>query len=145
MNRSETTVRALLELAEVEVGGNQPWDLQVKDPRFYQRILADGGSIGLGESYMDGWWDCEQLDALIHRVIRAGLEHKVQPLKLLVPVIRAKLVNLQSRRRAYHIGAHHYDMGNEMYRCMLDRRMTYTCGYWKDDRRQVLPNPRVAS
>ena len=72
MNRSETTVRALLELAEVEVGGNQPWDLQVKDPRFYQRILADGGSIGLGESYMDGWWDCEQLDALIHRVIRAG-------------------------------------------------------------------------
>jgi len=131
-NRSETTVRGLLELAEVEIGVNQPWDLQVKDPGFYQRILADGGSIGLGESYMDGWWDCEQIDALIHRLIRAGLEHRVQPMKLLVPIIRAKLFNLQSPRRAYRIGAHHYDMGNEMYRSMLDRRMTYTCGYWKE-------------
>jgi cyclopropane-fatty-acyl-phospholipid synthase len=132
MDRSEATIRGLLELAGVDVNGSRAWDLQVQDPRFYRRILAEGGSLGLGESYMDGWWDAGALDELIHRVLRAGLEHRVQPLKLLLPVIRAKLLNLQNRKRAWNIGTHHYDIGNEMYRLMLDRRLTYTCGYWKE-------------
>jgi cyclopropane-fatty-acyl-phospholipid synthase len=81
---------------------------------------------------MDGLWDCEALDDLIYQLLRADLEHRISPLKLLLPVIRAKIVNLQSPRRAFHIGEHHYDIGNELYRLMLDPRMTYTCGYWKD-------------
>jgi len=113
------------------MNGSQPRDPQVHNPRFYQRLLAEGGSLGLGESYMDGWWDCEQMNELISRVIGAGLEHKINPLKLIFPVIRAKLTNMQRRSRAFKIGEHHYDMGNEMYRLMLDKRMTYTCGHWK--------------
>lgn len=132
MKRSEATIRGLLELAGVEANGSRPWDLKVHDARFYRRILAEGGALGLGESYMDGWWDADELDTLIHRVLRAGLEHRVQPLKLIIPVIRAKLLNLQNRRRAWNIGTHHYDIGNDLYRYMLDRRMTYTCGYWKE-------------
>jgi cyclopropane-fatty-acyl-phospholipid synthase len=44
----------------------------------------------------------------------------------------ARVTNLQSRRRAFTIGEHHYDIGNDLYRRMLDSRMIYSCGYWRD-------------
>ena len=67
---AERHVRELLELAQVEIGGHQPWDIQVHDDRLYRRVLSEG-SLGLGESYMDGWWDCASLDAFMYRVLRA--------------------------------------------------------------------------
>ncbi len=131
MNKAETAVRGLVELAAVEINGSQPYDIQVNDPRFYQQLL-NGGALGLGETYMQGLWDCEALDALIYRLLRADLEHRISPLKLLWPVLWSKLVNLQSRNRAFRIGERHYDLGNALYRRMLDPYMTYTCGYWAD-------------
>ena len=130
MDKAESAVRDILALAEVGVGGEQPWDLQVTDRNFYRRLLGQG-SIALGETYMDGLWECQQIDVFIYKVLRAGLEHKISVLSLLWPVLWSKLVNLQSRRRAFDIGKHHYDIGNELYQLMLDKRMTYTCGYWK--------------
>ena len=131
MNTAEVTIRGLLELAGIEVNGSNAYDLQVNDPAFYRRLLS-GGPLGLGETYMDGLWDCPALDVLICKVLRADLEHSISPLKLLWPVLWSKLVNLQSKRRAFNIGEHHYDIGNDLYQHMLDPRMTYTCGYWKD-------------
>ena len=131
MNKAEKTVRGLLEMAAIEINGPNPYDIQVNDTQFYQRVLS-GGPLGLGEAYMDGIWDCEKLDVLIYKLLRADLEHSISPLKLLIPVIWSKLVNLQSRRRAFRIGEHHYDIGNDLYQLMLDSRMVYTCGYWKD-------------
>jgi len=131
MTRYESTIRSLLDLAEIEINGSRPWDIQINDERFYQRVLANA-HIGFGESYMDGWWDCDQLDNLIHKLLRAGLEEKIKPLKLLGPVIAAKLFNRQKMSRAYQVGEHHYDMGNDMFKLMLDERMVYTCAYWKD-------------
>ena len=131
VGNGETTIRSLLALANVEVNGNNSSDIQVHDPSFYQRVLS-AGPLGMGESYMDGMWDCEALDDLIYRLLRADLEHRISPLKLLIPVIKAKILNLQSSRRAFRIGEHHYDIGNQLYQLMLDPRMTYTCGYWKD-------------
>ena len=64
----EREVRELLERAAISVDGSQPWDIQVHDARFYRRVLGEG-SLGLGESYMEGWWDCAQLDGFIHRVL----------------------------------------------------------------------------
>lgn len=131
MNKAELTIRGLLELAHIEINGGNARDIQVNDRAFYRRVLS-GGPLGLGEAYMDGLWDCEALDELIYQLLRADLEHSISPLKLLLPVIWAKLINLQSSRRAFRIGEHHYDIGNDLYRLMLDQRMTYTCGYWKD-------------
>lgn len=131
MNKAESTIRGLLALADIEINGNHPRDIQVNNPEFYLRVMS-GGPLGLGEAYMDGLWDCEAVDELIYQLLRADLEHSIQPMKLLGPVIQAKLVNLQSRRRAFRIGEHHYDIGNELYELMLDPRMVYTCGYWKD-------------
>ena len=66
MNRAEVTIRGLLELADIEINGAHPYDIQVRDSAFYQRVLS-GGPLGLGEAYMDGLWDCEALDDLIYR------------------------------------------------------------------------------
>ncbi|VAW77849.1 Cyclopropane-fatty-acyl-phospholipid synthase [hydrothermal vent metagenome] len=131
MNKAEVAIRGLVELADIEINGSRPHDIQVNDSRFYQQMLS-GGALGFGETYMQGLWDCEALDGLIYHLLRADLEHRISPLKLLWPVLWSKFVNLQSRNRAFRIGEHHYDLGNALYQHMLDPRMTYTCGYWKD-------------
>ena len=133
MKHYESTVRSLLDLAEIEINGPRPWDIQINDERFYRRVLASA-VLGFGESYVDGWWDCEQLQTLARKILRAGLEERIRPLKLLLPVAAAKLFNLQNSSRAFQIGEHHYDLGNDMFKLMLDQRMAYTCAYWKDAR-----------
>ncbi|GMR14775.1 MAG: cyclopropane fatty acyl phospholipid synthase [Gammaproteobacteria bacterium] len=116
-------------LADVRIDGNRPWDIQVHNTGFYSRVLA-GGSLALGESYMDGWWDCQQLDEFFSKVLCAELDKQVRSKSAIWGVIRAKLMNLQSRKRAYEVGKKHYDIGNELYEVMLDKNMAYSCGYW---------------
>ena len=131
MNKAEATVRGLCEIADIEINGSRRHDIQVNDASFYRRMLSEG-SLAFGETYMEGLWDCEAPDDLVYRILVTRLERRISPLRLLWPVIWAKIANLQSRRRAFDIGKHHYDIGNELYQRMLDRRMTYTCGYWKE-------------
>ncbi len=132
--KSETFVRDLLSLAEVEVNGKNPWDLQVHDPRLFDRVLRDS-SLGLGEAYMDGWWDAEAVDQFITRVLLADLDTKVRGnWRIALIYLRSKLLNLQSPSKAYEVGQKHYDLGNDLYCAMLDKRLNYTCGYWKEAR-----------
>ena len=132
MKTSEKVVSELLETAEIQVNGGRPWDIQVHDDRFYDRILRDA-SLGLGEAYMDGWWDCPSIDAFIDRVLRANLREQVESnLRLAWHALRAKLFNRQSMARSREVAEQHYDLGNDLYRAMLDKRMNYTCAYWKD-------------
>jgi cyclopropane-fatty-acyl-phospholipid synthase len=121
----------LLSLADVEIEGVRAWDIRVHDDRFYERVLAEG-SLGLGESYMDGWWDCDSLDEFFYRILRVDLERKAKQRLRLVDLLKAKLVNLQRPSRAFEIVKRHYDIGNDLYRCMLDRLLIYSCAYWKD-------------
>ncbi|MDD5369443.1 MAG: cyclopropane fatty acyl phospholipid synthase [Anaerolineaceae bacterium] len=132
MQNSEMVMRDLLSLAEVEVNGSHPWDIQVRDNRFYNRVLSDA-SLGLGESYVVGWWDCHSIDELINRVLKAHLDDKVRnEIRYLYQAVRARLFNRQSSSRAYEVGIKHYDIGNDLYRAMLDKRLNYTCAYWKN-------------
>ena len=129
---SETIVRELLELAEVEINGKNPWDIQVHNPNLYSRVLNEA-SLGLGEAYMDGWWDCEAIDVLVYRILKAGLDSKVKGnLKLAWLLARSRLFNLQTRSRALNVGKEVYDLGNDLYCAFLDKRLNYTCGYWKN-------------
>ncbi len=131
-SEAKVTVEGLLSQADVKVDGSRPWDIAVKDARFYRRVLAHG-SLGLGESYMDGWWDCLALDQFFFRILRARVQDGVKKdMGVVLAVLRARLLNLQSRGRAYEIGQRHYDLGNDLFEAMLDRRMVYSCGYWKD-------------
>ena len=123
-------IERLLAHADVRVDGDRPWDLQLRDERFFARALLQG-SLGLGESYMDGWWETGSLDGLVHRLLEVGLDERARGLGDLVDAIRAHLQNLQSERRSHIVGERHYDLGNDLYQAMLGRRMVYSCGYWR--------------
>ncbi len=130
--KSETFMRDLLALADIQVNGPNPWDLQVHDPRFYDRIVQEV-QLGLGESYMDGWWDCEAIDQFVTRALLAHLDTQIKGnWKLALFYMQTRLLNMQSKPRAFEVGEKHYDLGNDLYRGMLDKRLNYTCAYWKN-------------
>ena len=129
-SRAEAVIRELLDLAEVQVNGSHPWDIQVHDDRFYDLVLRKT-DLGLGEAYMHGWWDCEATDQLIARICLAKLPEQLKGnWRLVLNTLRTRLFNLQSKSRAFEVGEYHYDLGNDLYRAMLDKRLAYTSGYW---------------
>lgn len=115
--------------ADIQVNGSNPWDIKVHHEGMYPRILTEG-SLGLGESYMDGWWDCNRLDEFFNRILRAGLDRAVKSWKTTFHNLIARFFNFQKTSRAYQIGERHYDIGNELFRCMLDELMIYSGAYW---------------
>ncbi|MBS0567614.1 MAG: cyclopropane fatty acyl phospholipid synthase [Proteobacteria bacterium] len=130
-NNPRSRIESLLALADIHVDGGEPCDIQVHDERFYARAIAHG-SLGLGEAYMDGWWDAASLDGFLHRLLAAHVDEKVGGIDDAALFLRAKLVNMQRGRRAYKVGEQHYDLGNDLFRAMLGKRLVYSCGYWKD-------------
>ncbi|MBU3724070.1 MAG: cyclopropane fatty acyl phospholipid synthase [Burkholderiaceae bacterium] len=124
---------ALFGQANIQINGSQPFDIQVHDSRAYRAILANW-SLGLGESYMDGLWDCEHLDELITRLLSAKLYDRavgLTRLRLTGHALRARLMNLQSPTRAFQVGETHYNIGNDLFERMLDPLMIYSCAYWE--------------
>lgn len=128
---AERRIRQMLAEAGVTVGGSQPWDIQIHDARLYRRVVRHG-TLGLGEAYMEGWWDCEALDAFICKALQASLDNQTRTLRDSLLAFHALIANLQSQTRAWVVGERHYDIGNRLYERMLDRSMTYTCGYWRN-------------
>jgi cyclopropane-fatty-acyl-phospholipid synthase len=123
-------VQHLLEPAGIRLNGDRPWDIRVYEEAFYPRVLAHG-SLGLGEAFMDGWWEAPALDSLMFRLLRAHLDRHVRTFDDILAVVRAKFVNLQKGARAFEIGERHYDLGNDLYRAMLGKHLVYSCGYWR--------------
>ena len=129
---AKQTMAGLLAQADIQIDGNRAWDVQVHNSKLYSRVLA-GGSLALGESYMDGWWDCKALDEFFNRILKVAMDKKVKGLNnLIFAIFKAKITNLQKKARAYEIGKKHYDIGNDLYKNMLDKKMVYSCGYWND-------------
>jgi cyclopropane-fatty-acyl-phospholipid synthase len=132
IDRYKEIVQELLQTAGITVNGPNPWDIMVHDERVYPALL-NKGSLGLGESYMAGWWDCKQINQLISRLLRAGVEkHVKHNIKFLIRTLMARFINFQNRRRALEVGKVHYDISPELYQQMLDSEMNYSCGYWKN-------------
>ena len=122
----------MLNIADIQINGDRPWDIQVRNREFYRRVLA-GGSLALGESYMDGWWDCEALDQFFAKILQARLDRKVKHSpRALWTIFKAKIINPQRTPKAYEIGRRHYDIGNDLFEVMLDQKMNYSCGFWKN-------------
>ena len=76
-NGAQAAVQELLTQAGIQINGNNAWDIRVHNNDLYPRLLS-GGALALGESYMDGWWDCAELDQFFDRVMRARLDKKVR-------------------------------------------------------------------
>jgi cyclopropane-fatty-acyl-phospholipid synthase len=126
----QDTVQHLLDCVDIRINGDRPWDIRVHDDRFYSRLLAEW-SLAAGESYVEGWWDCDRLDQLFYCLLRGNLDQAFNSWTF-TQILQAKLINFQSRQRAYQVGRHHYDRGNRLYQAMLDPRMIYSCGYWRE-------------
>lgn len=125
-------VEELLSAAGIAINGNRACDIKVHNPALFKRILQEG-SLGFGESYMDGWWDCDRLDGLFTRILQAGVDERLpKNLSDIARIAYTRLFNLQSRKRAWQVGKEHYDIGNDLFRAMLDPYMQYSCGYWKE-------------
>ncbi|MDA8092417.1 MAG: cyclopropane fatty acyl phospholipid synthase [Betaproteobacteria bacterium] len=118
--------------AGVRFNGESAWDIQVTDPRLYRMILARG-SLGFGEAYMDGWWECGNLSELFSRLLKIDADEKLggwPRARFMADALRHRVFNLQSGHRAFQVGERHYDIGNDVFEAMLDPTMTYSCAYW---------------
>jgi len=129
-----STFEDLFARADVRFGGTRPWDIAVHNDRLFQRMRS-GGSLGFGEAYMDGDWDCPALDQLFDRIISARLSDQLGltlPLALLM--LAARFTNRQSVARSAEVAHTHYDLPLEIHQATYDRRLTASCAYWKDAR-----------
>jgi len=132
MKKDKDLVKSLLTIAGITINGNNPYDIQVHNEDFYSRVLRSG-TLGLGEAYMDGWWDCEALDQFFHKVLSADLDRQIRNnWKVILKLGWKYLLNPGRKKKAFEVGQKHYDIGNDLYRVMLDKRLVYTCGYWKN-------------
>ena len=128
--RVKARVESLLAEAGIRVDGDAATDIRLHDPHFHARVLSHG-SLGLGESYMEGGWDVDSLDGFLSRLLEARLDERVHGLGEIADAVRARLTNLQAGRRSYEVGKRHYDLGNDLYEAMLGKRLVYSCGYWR--------------
>lgn len=125
-------VKKKLLSVDIDIEGQRPWDIQIKDDRFYSKVLTEG-SLGMGESFMNGWFDSKKLDESICKIMSSPLPNSYNKvLKVLLNTATSLIVNKQTKKRALTVGEEHYDLSNDLFEAMLDKRMTYSCGYWRD-------------
>ena len=67
----------LLLEADIRINGDRPWDIHAKNENLYRRVLSKG-SVGLGEAYMDGWWECDALEEFFNRILQARIDTKIK-------------------------------------------------------------------
>ncbi|WP_266182981.1 cyclopropane fatty acyl phospholipid synthase [Dyella humicola] len=122
---------SLLEHAGIQIGGPAPTDMRVHDDRLYARVFAHG-SLGLGESYMDGWWDADDLPGMFTHLLHTQLDMELKTLDTLIAHLKARFINMQRGDNAFEVAKAHYDLGNDLFRAMLGKRLVYSCGYWAE-------------
>ena len=94
-HRSKKVIQDILSSSGIAINGDYPWDIRINNDGFYQRVIKEG-SMGLGESFMDGWWECKCLDAFFYRIMLFRAEDMIKKnWKMLLPVIRAAVINLE--------------------------------------------------
>ena len=125
----KSAMTSLFNQAGITPDGSSPWDIQIHNENFYQRVLL-GQSLAFGESYMDGWWDSEHLDESIAHILQANLDESPSNLKQSLSTLVHKFINFQTVSRSKKVAEKHYNLGNELYQLMLDSTMNYSCGYW---------------
>ena len=77
MKKEKQIIESLLAGTGLTLNGDKSYDPQIHDERFYNRVLRQR-SLGLGESYMEGWWDYEQLDEFFNKLLSSGIDEKVK-------------------------------------------------------------------
>ena len=102
--------------------------LRINDWRFCQDIFMKG-DIGLGESYISGYWDCDNIDKLIKFGVENydGFERVIKGSFLTIMFYRFRhMLNRNSEKGSKKNVYAHYDIGNDFYQLWLDPSMTYS-------------------
>ena len=120
----------LLHQAGVKPSGESPWDPQIKDRRFYRAVLL-GGSVGLGDAYLNGWWECSAISGLILRILKSGIHLHVPRVDVLLRKLRYGLLDVQDRTHSKRVAEVHYDEDSHIFEMLLGKTNNYTCGRWK--------------
>lgn len=121
-----------MHIAGITINGDAPYDIKIHNEKFYNRVARDP-ELALGETYMDGWWDTNQLELFFDKLIKANIEGKIKTNpRLALKFLLTRFLNYQTKKRSLEVGIKHYDLGNDLFQIMLDSNMTYTCGYWKN-------------
>jgi cyclopropane-fatty-acyl-phospholipid synthase len=125
------------EWAGTGTGSDLSAHVRIHDPAFYLRVVL-GGTIGAGEAYMDGLWDCDDLTGLVRIMVRnQGSQDRLEGgLARIAASLQRFLhrLNDNTRRGSRRNIAAHYDLGNDFYRLFLDPTMTYSCGIFEHPR-----------
>jgi cyclopropane-fatty-acyl-phospholipid synthase len=131
VNNKDILLR-LLDQAQVPINSEEPWSIQVHDERLWNRVVAQH-QLGFGEAYMQGWWDCQELDEALTRLVTVNAVSaiRVTP-KIMAQTLKSRVSNRQSKKKAAKNARHHYDIGNDLFMRMLDKEMIYSCGYWEN-------------
>lgn len=132
--RARELFEALFRKADLTVGTNDGYDVVVRDPHVYSRWLTSG-SLGLGETYMDGGWDSPHLDVVFAKLQRLSATEKrklFRSWQTVALVAASRAANRQSERRATMVTQGHYDLGNDFFAAWLDEQMMYSCAIWED-------------
>lgn len=125
-------IQSILDKADVVINGSRPHDIQLLDERALKQVIKKG-SLGLGEAYMAGWWDCERLDELSFHFCRAAMDQEVRlSLPQVLYQLSTKIINYQSNRRSKQVAEKHYNLDNDLFELMLGKSMAYSCAYWKN-------------
>lgn len=128
---NSSLLREVLAKADVRLNGDRPWDITTNDIQAFSNSIS-GGTLGIGEAFVDGLWDCKEIDELIDRLYRARLDTELEKRWVLIgSLLLSYLGSFGSRRKTSNV-AEHYNLGNDLFQAMLDPRLVYTCGYWKD-------------
>lgn len=124
-------IEGLCREADIVIGGSRAWDLQVYNEAFYDRVLSDG-SLGIGEAYMQGWWDADDLYVFFERIMPHGQAAKEKNVgwRTALAFCKAKFLNVQTRKQSRQLADTHYNLSNELFESMLGPSMAYSCGYW---------------
>lgn len=127
---TKTLLKKYLDSADIAINGNRPFDIRVNNEKMYEKLLLEP-SLGAGETYVDGWWDSDQLDEVFFRICRLNLDSKIySKWHMAVFSMLYKLINFQTITRSKKVAEKHYNLGNDFYRDMLGETLAYTCGYW---------------
>jgi len=130
-SQNRILLERLLEPSGIRIDGDRPFDMRVRNEAVYTEAFPRG-LLGMAEAYVDGWWDTGRLDELSFRISSHPYRLPgADKLRVIAAAIGNRLLNRQTRERSRGIGRH-YNLGNDLFAAMLDRRMIYSCAYWKD-------------
>ena len=129
---SKEIINKIFKDAGIEINGSNEWDIKINNDKIYDDILKKG-KIAFGEGYINKLWDCNRIDILVSKILKHDIEShlsKKDILKISANIGMKNILNMQSINRAKRDVPFHYDIGNDLYENMLDKRLTYTCAYW---------------